>query len=249
MRSHTTIANSTTFDIDRKYHWNVTAPLVGVDPIFGRKMPVWKRIIDIVFAIIGILIISPFILIIALMIKIVSPGPIFFMQERVGYGGKLFTMFKLRTMKHNTDTSIHKKYLAKLINADENNGESTSTRIMKKIEKDSRIVPFGNIIRSSGIDELPQLINVLLGDMSLIGPRPPISYEVDQYKNWFSDRFDIVPGLTGLWQVSGKNNLTFHEMIRLDIQYIRTQSFRLDLKILLLTPIAIFNIVRDSYKN
>jgi lipopolysaccharide/colanic/teichoic acid biosynthesis glycosyltransferase len=157
-------------------------------------------------------------------------------------------MFKLRTMAHNTDTTIHKKYLASLINADANDHGSGSTKVMKKIENDSRVVPFGKILRSSGIDELPQLINVLLGDMSLIGPRPPIPYEVDQYKNWFSDRFDIVPGLTGLWQVSGKNNLTFYEMIRLDIQYIRNQSFWLDLKILLLTPVAIINIIKDSYR-
>ncbi|RJO60196.1 sugar transferase [candidate division WS5 bacterium] len=248
MRSYSTDTQSTIFDIGKKYHWNVTDQLLDIEPVFGRKMPVWKRSIDIAFAVTGIIFLFPFLLLIALLIKIVSPGPIFFKQERVGFGGKIFTMFKLRTMAHNTDTTIHKEYLASLINADENDNGTGSTRVMKKIENDSRVVPFGKILRSSGFDELPQLINVLLGDMSLIGPRPPIPYEVDQYKNWFSDRFDIVPGLTGLWQVSGKNNLTFHEMIRLDIQYIRNHSFWLDLKILLLTPVAIINIIKDSYR-
>ncbi|RJP79601.1 MAG: sugar transferase [Desulfobacteraceae bacterium] len=247
MQLHSTIAKGN-FTIGEKYHWNVPTRLVGNELVFGREMPVWKRGMDILFATMGILFLFPFLLLVAIFIKVVSPGPVLFMQERVGYGGKIFTLFKLRTMAHNTDTTIHKEYLAKLINADENDREPASTKVMKKIENDSRVIPFGNILRSSGIDELPQLINVLLGDMSLVGPRPPIPYEVDQYKNWFSRRFDIVPGLTGLWQVSGKNKLTFHEMIRLDIQYIRSLSFLLDLKILFLTPVAIIDMVKDSYK-
>jgi lipopolysaccharide/colanic/teichoic acid biosynthesis glycosyltransferase len=245
MRLHINNILNPVFNSGNKYHWNVPGFLVGLDPLFVRRMPLWKRLIDVIFSGIGIVFISPLILFFAILIKVNSPGPVFFKQERVGYGGKMFTMFKLRTMKQNSDTSIHKKYLSKLIHADDNADATSSTGVMKKLENDSRIVPFGNFMRKAGIDELPQLINVLFGDMSLIGPRPPISYEVDEYKNWFSDRFDIVPGLTGLWQVSGKNNLTFHEMIRLDIQYIRNQSFGMDLKILLLTPVAILKIVKD----
>jgi lipopolysaccharide/colanic/teichoic acid biosynthesis glycosyltransferase len=211
-------------------------------------MPIWKRVIDILFATTGMILLCPFLLLISIFIKIVSPGPIFFAQKRVGYRGKIFTMLKLRTMAHNTDTTIHKEFMTKLISADEKDSGSTLTGATTKIENDSRVIPFGNLLRSSGIDELPQLINVLLGDMSLVGPRPPIPYEVDRYKNWFCVRFDTVPGLTGLWQVSGKNKLTFHEMIRLDIQYIETKSFWLDVKIMLLTPMAIINIVKDSYK-
>jgi lipopolysaccharide/colanic/teichoic acid biosynthesis glycosyltransferase len=247
MQFHSTIAKWA-FDTSEKYHWNVTPRLVDDELVFGREMPVWKRMIDILFATMGMLFLSPFLLLVAIFIKVVSPGPVFFMQERVGYGGKTFIMFKLRTMRSNADTSIHKEFMERLISEDEKNSGPASTKVNTKIENDSRVIPFGNILRNSGIDELPQLINVLLGDMSLVGPRPPIPYEVDQYKNWFSRRFDIVPGLTGLWQVSGKNRLTFHEMIRLDIQYIRSQSFRLDLKILLLTPVAIIDIVKDSYK-
>ncbi len=247
MLLHSTIAKGD-FDTGEKDHWNVTTRLGDNELVFGRDMPTWKRVMDILFATMGMLFLFPFLLLVAIFIKVVSPGPVFFMQERVGYGGKIFTMFKLRTMAYNTDTTIHKEFMAKLIREDENNSGPASTKVKTKIENDSRVIPFGNMLRSSGIDELPQLINVLLGDMSLVGPRPSIPYEVDQYKNWFSRRFDIVPGLTGLWQVSGKNKLTFHEMIRLDIQYIRSQSFWLDLKILLLTPMAIINIVKDSYE-
>ncbi|MFH2065014.1 MAG: sugar transferase [Pseudomonadota bacterium] len=247
MQLHSTIAKGA-FDTSEKYHWNVTTRLVDNELVFGREMPIWKRVMDILFATMGMLLLFPFLLLVAIFIKVVSPGPVLFMQERVGYGGKIFTMFKLRTMAHNTDITIHKEFMAKLINEDENISEPASTKVKTKIENDSRVIPFGNILRSSGIDELPQLINVLLGDMSLVGPRPPIPYEVDQYKNWFSRRFDIVPGLTGLWQVSGKNRLTFHEMIRLDIQYIQSLSFWLDLKILFLTPVAIIDLVKDSYK-
>jgi lipopolysaccharide/colanic/teichoic acid biosynthesis glycosyltransferase len=223
--------------------------IADLHPLFVRKMPFWKRSFDILFASMGLLFLSPLFLLISILIKIVSPGPVFFKQERVGYGGKKFILYKFRTMKHNTDTSIHQNYLSGLINAEDCFKGTNACTVMKKIENDSRIIPFGNFLRCTSIDELPQLINILAGEMSIIGPRPPITYEVDQYQNWFRDRFDIVPGLTGLWQVSGKNNLTYHEMIRLDIQYIRTQSFRLDLKILLLTPFVIIDTVKENYKS
>ena len=120
---------------------------------------------------------------------------------------------------------------------------------MKKLQQDPRIIRNGHLLRASGLDELPQLLNVLLGEMSLIGPRPPIPYEVEQYKLWFRGRFDVVPGLTGLWQVSGKNRLGFNEMIRLDIQYAQKRSLILDLKILLKTPFAIYEQIKDMREN
>jgi len=231
---------------DKQYHWNVTEPLIDLDPLFIRKMPSWKRAIDIFVAITGIIIFSPLLFIYVAFLKIISPGPVFFKQERVGYGGKIFSMIKLRTMHPNSDSSIHAKHMAEIISGDD---ENDLYMPISKVPNDPRIIPFCNILRSTGVDELPQLMNVLLGEMSLVGPRPSIPYEVDEYKNWFADRFDVVPGLTGLWQVSGKNRLPFNEMIRLDIKYIRTLSFWLDIKILMLTPIAIIGIVKDSCQN
>jgi len=230
-----------------RYHGNVTEPLIDIAPPFVRKIPIWKRVIDIVFSLFGIIFMFPLLLLFSIFIKIVSPGPVFFKQERVGCGGKIFSLLKLRTMKPNVDTTIHRKHLSKMINGDDSDSESNIP--MKKIENDSRVIPFGNFLRDTGMDELPQLINVLLGEMSLVGPRPPITYEVDEYRHWFSDRFDIVPGLTGLWQVSGKNKLTYNEMVRLDIQYTKTLSFWRDIKILVITPFAVINILRDIRRN
>ena len=144
-------------------------------------------------------------------------------------------------MNVNVDTTAHQKLLAELIK-DDNNAEG---KVMTKLDHDPQIIPFGNILRKSCIDELPQLINVLLGDMSLIGPRPPIPYEVDEYDRWHKERLATVPGMTGLWQVSGKNRLTFKQMVRLDIRYLRKQSLWHDIKILFSTPKAIVAQVKD----
>ncbi len=215
----------------------------SIIPLFTPKIIIWKRLIDLTGALFGILFLLPFFIIIACYIKIVSPGPVLFKQKRIGFGGDLFNCLKFRTMKPNADPTNHRKYLSRLINGDTENGPSSSS--MTKLHDDPQIIPFGNLLREMGLDELPQLINVLRGEMSLIGPRPPIPYEVDQYPLWFNDRFDVLPGLTGLWQVSGKNRLSFNEMIRLDIQYVRKKSFLLDLKILLLTPYALMRQVKD----
>lgn len=230
----------------KKYHWNVTDPLVNIDPLFVRKMPVWKRTMDIICSLTGIILLFPLFLIVAAVLKIVSPGPIFFRQERVGYGGKIFLMYKLRTMHVNADDSLHARHMADIINGDDKNNYY---KPVSKLPDDPRIIPFGKFLRVSAIDELPQLYNILIGDMSLVGPRPPIPYEVDQYKFWHSDRFDIVPGLTGLWQVSGKNRLPFNEMIRLDIRYAQTQSFWTDMKILLMTPSVVVSQLKDPHGN
>jgi lipopolysaccharide/colanic/teichoic acid biosynthesis glycosyltransferase len=211
-----------------------------IEPFFVRKIPLWKRGLDLFGSVIGLIFFAPLFFIIALIIKMVSPGPVFFKQERIGYGGKAFSLIKFRTMEINTDTEIHQNYCAELIN-----GECTkqnSDRPMIKLDDDNpNIIPFCKIIRKTCLDELPQFINVLRGDMSLVGPRPPIPYEVEEYLRWHKGRFDAIPGMTGLWQVSGKNRLSFKEMVRLDIRYSRSLSLFLDLKILLMTPYAIIS--------
>jgi lipopolysaccharide/colanic/teichoic acid biosynthesis glycosyltransferase len=150
-------------------------------------------------------------------------------------------------MKHDADASIHEEYLADLI--DSASISDTSAQPMKKLASDTRVIPFvGSMLRVTCLDEIPQLINVLKGDMSLIGPRPAIPYEVEKYLQWYHRRFDALPGLTGLWQVSGKNLLTFNQMMRLDIAYVRNCSLMLDIAILLTTPWVILRQVRDVLK-
>ena len=160
-------------------------------------------------------------------------APVFFKQERVGLSGKRFQLFKFRTMKVKNNDSIHRGYVKELIN-----GDSDGDKPMIKLD-DSRIIPMGKFIRVTFFDELPQLINVFRGEMSLVGPRPCIPYEAEEYLRWHTRRFDITPGLTGLWQVSGKNMTTFKEMIRFDITYTVKRSFLLDTLILLKTPLVI----------
>jgi len=203
-----------------------------LEMVMGRPIPLWKRFLDILGALTGLILLSPLFLLIAVFIKIVSPGPVFFRQERIGYLGKPFTFWKFRTMHVNNDDTGHKQYSSHFINGN---------APMKKLDDlgDSRIIPFGKFLRKACLDEFPQLINVLMGEMSLVGPRPCIRYEAEEYLQWHTRRFDIAPGMTGLWQVSGKSRLTFKEMIRLDIRYSRRMSPGLDLKIIFLTPLAI----------
>ncbi len=221
----------------------------GREPFFLSlsPLPTWKRAMDVVGALLGLVLLSPLLLLTVLIIKILSPGPVFFKQGRIGYMGRSFKMWKFRTMKINSDTSVHQQYLAKLIKGSPYN--ENSAKPMIKLEDDTRIIPFGKILRKTYLDELPQLINVLRGEMSLVGPRPPISYEVEEYLRWHNGRIDAVPGMTGLWQVSGKNRLTFNEMVRLDIQYWRKKTPWLDLKILLRTPLTIISQIMDSLQN
>ena len=208
----------------------------------GHKMPLWKRSVDIIGSLSGIIILSPILLLIAILIKIVSPGPVFFKQDRVGRSGKIFSFLKFRSMKVNNDVTVHRNHLKKLINGDSDSHES-----MEKLNNDPRIIPLGSLFRKTCVDELPQLINVLRGEMSLVGPRPCIPYEAEEYLRWHARRFDIIPGMTGLWQVSGKNKTTFKEMIRLDIKYASERSFWLDSIILLKTPIVVLSQLFEDF--
>ena len=209
--------------------------LVGTQLDFNlnRGLPIWKRALDLAF----ILLIAPAVLLIgsavAVLIKLGSPGPVFFRQTRVGYKGAEFTCFKFRTMLVNAETDTHRLHTAQLIKSD---------RPMIKLDahRDPRLIPLGALLRATGLDELPQLLNVLRGDMSLVGPRPCIPYEYENYEPAHRRRFDAVPGLTGLWQVSGKNRTTFEQMIQLDVQYSQSLSLGLDLKIIFRTLPALW---------
>jgi lipopolysaccharide/colanic/teichoic acid biosynthesis glycosyltransferase len=217
-----------------------------LDHLFIKKIPLWKRTFDIVVSLLGLIVLFPLFLLIGTFIKTVSPGPVFFKQKRIGCGGTDFNLYKFRTMKCDADPIIHQKYLRGLI--DSCKEDKNSGRPMAKLKKDNRIITYGNFLRASCLDELPQLFNVLLGQMSLVGPRPPIPYEVKCYKLWYKRRFDVMPGLTGLWQTSGKNKLGVNEMMRLDIQYAMKRSFLLDCKIMLKTPIAVYLQIKEMKK-
>ena len=202
------------------------------------NMAKWiKRSIDIMGALVGIIVFSPVMLVIAIMIKITSRGPVLFRQERMEFLGKKFTFLKFRSMYTGCSEERHRKYVTNLI---ENNIKTTrqgdECKLMYKMNDDPRITPFGKFLRKSSLDELPQLINVLKGEMSLVGPRPPIPYEVEKYENWHLRRvLEVKPGITGLWQVKGRSSTTFNEMVRMDIAYVNNFSLWLDLKILFKT--------------
>src|SRR5688572_19388361 len=201
----------------------VSADIVSKD----AGVPSWKRILDAVVILICLPVIVPVGLLIAGLIKLVSRGPVLFRQERIGYYGQPFTLFKFRTMKVDAKAESHQKYLEDLMK---------SGKPMTKLDdQDDRVIPGGNILRAMGLDELPQLINVLRGEMSLVGPRPCTSYEYEKYSPFHSRRLEALPGLTGLWQVSGKNKLNFEQMVRLDIHYAEHSSVWLDLRIMLRT--------------
>lgn len=192
-----------------------------------QTFPTWKRILDLSVLILAMPLYIPVMLLIGLLIKCVSSGPIFYRQERIGFNGKIFWLFKFRTMKVGSDTSVHQSHFIQLMQSNEP---------MKKIDlKDNRLIPFGLFLRTTGLDELAQIINVFKGEMSLVGPRPCLPYEYLHYLPEQKKRCASVPGIAGLWQVSGKNKTTFEEMIHLDIFYIRNMNLFLDLVILLKT--------------
>ncbi|MCT3075010.1 sugar transferase [Leuconostoc citreum] len=183
-----------------------------------------KRLIDILGSLFGILICMPAFLIIACIIKLQDGGPIIFKQRRVGKRGNIFDIYKFRSMQ--IDAEVQKNSML-----DQNEIEGA----MFKIRNDPRVTKFGRFIRKTSLDELPQFFNILLGDMSLVGPRPPLLEEVEIYSDYDKQRLLVTPGLSGLWQISGRNNLSFDEMVYLDLKYIQTRSLLLDIKIIVMT--------------
>lgn len=198
---------------------------------FGYSL---KRSIDLIGALSAILLFSPLLLLTAMAIKTTSPGPVIFRQLRLGKNGKPFVFYKFRSMSWNVDDRIHRDYVASLIAGNlpaVNQGHAETP--LYKIKSDPRVTWFGRIIRKTSIDELPQLFNVVRGDMSLVGPRPPLPYEAEKYQSWHFWRiFEAKPGITGLWQVEGRSRTSFDDMVRLDLEYSRSCSLWLDLKIL-----------------
>jgi lipopolysaccharide/colanic/teichoic acid biosynthesis glycosyltransferase len=204
-----------------------------------NRVPSWKRALDVACVIVTSIFWAPAWLMIAMYIRMVSPGPVLFRQERVGHMGKRFRCLKFRTMAPNADTSVHHAHLHQLM---------TSNQPMNKLDGvgDPRLIPGGVWLRSLGVDELPQLINVLRGEMSLVGPRPCIAYEYEIFQPRHRQRCGTLPGLTGLWQVNGKNRTTFERMMELDLAYVEKKSLFLDLKIIFCTPPAILLQVWDA---
>lgn len=199
--------------------------------VHKRDIPLWKRGVDFC----GVVLVAPFIaplaLIVAVYIKLVSPGPILFVQSRVGYGGDDFLIYKFRTM-HVPNVSrddTHRDYVACHTGLD---------GPIKKPDYQNDLIPGGKLLRTFSIDELPQLLNVVRGNMSLVGPRPDL-LRLEDYEPWHTRRFEVLPGMTGLWQVSGKNRLTFDQMIELDIRYVETQSLLRDLRIMAKTLVVL----------
>lgn len=212
----------------------------------SRRYVITKRVMDIVGSIIAILSCLPLFVIIALVIKLTSKGPVLFIQQRVGQYGKCFSFLKFRSMYVDNNPAEHREYVARLIagHAEANTSSQSGATVFKLIG-DKRITRIGRIIRKTSLDEIPQFINVLRGDMSLVGPRPAIPYEVAAYKTWHRRRvLNVKPGITGLWQVNGRNRIKFDDMVRLDIQYAKLHSPWLDLKIMMRTPAAI---VKGAY--
>jgi exopolysaccharide biosynthesis polyprenyl glycosylphosphotransferase len=221
-----------------------------LDPMFYPELPklflsnmtdrILKRLVDVIGSIFGLIVFSPLFLIIPLLIKLSSKGPVFFKQQRVGQFGKIFTFLKFRSMYINNDSTLHREYVTKLIKGENNCAQTKDVGEMcpvYKIKSDPRITPIGRYLRKSSLDEIPQFLNVLTGDMSLVGPRPPIPYEFEKYDPWHRERLlKMKPGITGLWQIMGRSSTSFDEMVRLDVKYIKEWSLWLDVVILFKTP-------------
>jgi lipopolysaccharide/colanic/teichoic acid biosynthesis glycosyltransferase len=204
-----------------------------------RSARLIKRTMDICVSLFALLVLAPVFLIIAALIKLTSKGPVFYRQHRVGQYGNMFTFLKFRSMYANNNSSIHQDYVTRLI--DGNHSSSSDAKVFK-ITNDPRVTTIGRVLRRTSLDELPQFFNVLIGQMSLVGPRPPIPYELDRYDVWHRRRvLEVRPGITGLWQVSGRSKINFDDMVRLDLKYARRWSIAMDLKILWLTPKAVLS--------
>jgi lipopolysaccharide/colanic/teichoic acid biosynthesis glycosyltransferase len=205
----------------------------------SESPPLWKRGLDITCILIGLPLLIPLVVGIGLLIKCVSRGPMIFLQERVGYRGRRFICFKFRTMKVGSDVGLHRSHVAELM-------RSNVPMVKMDTKDDRRLIPLGSLLRATGLDELPQILNVLGGQMSLVGPRPCLVYEYENYSLSQKQRFNALPGLTGLWQVCGKNKTTFSEMIALDIAYSENKSLRLDLQIMMKTLPVVVSQFREA---
>jgi lipopolysaccharide/colanic/teichoic acid biosynthesis glycosyltransferase len=226
------------------------APGGAIDPLFypellGTRRRRWsydalKRVLDVIGSVLLLVALSPLVALIAVLVKLGSPGPVFFRQQRIGYMMKPFTMLKFRTMHVDADPKVHQEFVSQFIRASLNLDDFATS--VFKLTRDPRVTPIGRLLRKTSLDELPQIWNVLRGEMSLIGPRPPLPYEFVEYKPWHRRRLlEARPGITGLWQVAGRSRTTFDEMVRLDLHYARRRSLWMDVRIFLATPAAVIS--------
>jgi len=218
--------------------------ITNIVPVVDNKQEVRtaffiKTLMDIVLSSLMSVFLAPLFAVVALLIKLNSPGPVILKQIRVGKGGKHFTCYKFRSMVDSNDDTAHKNYIHELLQEEFTIPRDNGRKKLFKLIDDPRITSIGRLLRKTGIDELAQLFNVLKGDMSLVGPRPPIPYEVEMFDDWQKQKFSVMPGITSLWVVSGRNKLGYKESIELDIKYIRNWSLWLDIKILLKTIPAV----------
>jgi len=192
-----------------------------------------KRLFDLVVGSLCLVVLSPLLVVVAVMVRLTTRGPALFRQERLGRGSRPFVLYKFRTMYDGSPSEVHREYVRKLLTDDQ--PPAGGRRGLYKLEDDPRITPVGRLLRRTSIDELPQLLNVIRGEMSLVGPRPALPWEAELMAQGYSERFLVEPGLTGLWQVSGRSTLTMRQALDLDVEYVRRRSFHLDLGILLKT--------------
>ncbi|MCL6429533.1 MAG: sugar transferase [Anaerolineae bacterium] len=209
-------------------------------PVLRGTRRLWKRLFDVAISVLALVVLAPLMAAIAAAVRLDSPGSILYRQERVGEKGKPFVMLKFRSMRVDADPALHMAHVARLIGGNLSPGHlGPGPGETLKMRDDPRVTRVGRVLRKLSLDELPQLFNVLRGEMSLVGPRPPLPYEVALYKDWHRRRLEALPGITGLWQVEARNRVSFDEMVRLDLRYIEEQSLWLDLKILARTPLAV----------
>jgi lipopolysaccharide/colanic/teichoic acid biosynthesis glycosyltransferase len=201
-----------------------------------RLYPIVKRFIDLALASVALIALLPVFVVLALLVAIDSGLPVLYRQERVGRGGRRFTMLKFRSMHADADIEVHVEYVRRL-----HRGEPPAAPGIYKLARDSRVTPVGRLLRRTSLDELPQLVNVVRGDMSLVGPRPDVPYSVEAYAPWALRRLEVQPGMTGLWQVSGRAKLSIEDMLRLDVVYVDRCSLRLDLALLVRTIPAVIS--------
>jgi lipopolysaccharide/colanic/teichoic acid biosynthesis glycosyltransferase len=240
-QDHKSCAARHTTDSPANNVYEMRGPERDRDRQWGFLGRAYRRTVDICVATVGIIIAAPLLLLIGVFIRHSSPGPVLFRQRRVGRNGEMFTMLKFRTMHVGADDQPHRSYMKEYVRGSKRppQSEGEGSPIFK-LTNDSRVFWFGSLLRRWSLDELPQLFNVLSGDMSLVGPRPSVYYELENYQPWHRERLNVRPGLTGLWQIYGRGRTTFDEMVRLDIQYVRLRTIWLDLKLLLLTGPAVF---------
>lgn len=229
---------------------------LGTAPVHAGYF-ILKRAVDILISLLALILLTPFFLLIGFIIKVDSPGPAVYSQKRVGckYHWKdgsylsevcTFTFYKFRSMYFKSEDTVHREFIAAYIHNDLSGMANLQQGPVEKSNRyklsgDKRITPVGQLLRKTSLDELPQLWNILKGDMSLVGPRPAIPYEVEMYEPWHMQRLFALPGLTGLWQVTARNSATFDDMVRMDLEYIEKKSFLLDMKILIKTPFAVLD--------